>query len=71
MAYRSKLEKDFKSNYARHVWDAMKGMTGLSATQKSLDDEIEFANQLITFFSRFDKGDILDRSMSIINSVSV
>ncbi len=23
MAYRSKLEKDFKSNYARHVWDAV------------------------------------------------
>ncbi len=70
-AYRSKLEKAFKSNRARQVWDTMKGMTGLSDTQKPLvvDDEIEFANQLNTFFSRFDKGNILDRSMSIINSV--
>ncbi len=47
MAYRSKLEKAFKSNRVRQVWDTITGMTGLSATQKLLvadDDDIEFAN---------------------------
>ncbi len=34
MAYRSKLEKAFKSNHVRQVMDTMKGMTGLSATKK-------------------------------------
>lgn len=67
---KSKLEKAFK-NRAKQVWDTMKGMTGLSTTQKSLvvDNEIEFANQLNKFFFRFDKGNILDQSMSIINLV--
>lgn len=51
MAHKVKLEKAFKGNNAKQIWDTMKGMTGLSTTQKSLelDNEMEFVNQLDKF----------------------
>lgn len=51
------------------LWDTMKGMTGLSIKHKSLaiDNEVEFANKLNTFL--FDKGNISDQGVTIINSV--
>lgn len=57
-AHKLQLEKGFKSNNIKYLWDTMKGITGLSTTRKALvaDNEAEFTNQLNIFFSWFDKG---------------
>ncbi len=49
----------------------MKGTTGLSITHKylAIDNEVEFANDLNTLFSRFDKGNISDQGVTTMHSV--
>ncbi len=49
----------------------MKGMTGLSITHTylAIDNEVEFANDLNTLFSRFDKGNISDQGVTTMHSV--
>lgn len=58
--HKLQLEKAFKSNTSKTLLDTVKGMTGLSTTRQALEgnNEAQFANDLNTFFSRFDKGNV-------------
>ena len=79
-AHKLQLEKAFKSKNSKQLWDKMKSMTGMSNTRKALvtDNEEVFANQLNSFFARFENvctcvgGCVCTNGASdVINSVSL
>ena len=57
--HRKKIQQEFKSNNTKTVWNGLKTIVGYTPKQTCLDitNGADYANNLNTFFSRFDTTD--------------
>ena len=71
LAHRQLLEDAFKANNSKKVWDTMESMTGMSSPTKPIvtDNEFCFANDLNTFFTRFESLDNSDKCTEILKTI--
>ena len=72
LAHGQRLENVFKTNNHKKVWDTMKSMTGMSAPTKAImaDNERGLADDLNTFFARYESLDNSYRSTEILRAVT-
>ena len=65
--YKNKIEDMFKSNDSKSAWLGMKTAAGISGTKTNIrvNNEIEYANDLNTFYSRFDRFDFFHQITNI------
>lgn len=64
-AYRKKLEGKLIQNNVREVWDGMKTITGCKNRDSgAAEGGVERANELNTFFNRFDLGALFPSPLS-------
>uniref|UniRef100_A0A3B3C2V1 Reverse transcriptase domain-containing protein n=1 Tax=Oryzias melastigma TaxID=30732 RepID=A0A3B3C2V1_ORYME len=52
--YKDRVEKKLENNNIREVWEGMKTITGCNKTTKVVGESAEKANELNTYFNRFD-----------------
>lgn len=69
--HRQKLENAFSSSNTKLAWQTMKNMAGMSTPHKPLhaEDELAFANELNTFYKRFDTDKHFHDCMAVLESI--
>lgn len=72
LAHGQRLENVFMTNNHKKVWDTMKSMTGMSAPTKAImaDNELGLADDLNTFFARYESLDNSYRCTEILKDVT-
>lgn len=69
--HRQDLENTFKTKNSKKVWDTMKSMTGMRSPNKSIvtGNDYKFANDLNSYFTRFESSDSLDKCNRILANI--
>jgi hypothetical protein len=70
--FRDKIEDSFASNDTRQVWSGLQTMTGYKPGKRALDveDQQQLADELNTFYGRFDTADFSTERASVLAELS-
>ena len=70
-SYKAKLEDSFKGNDPRQYWKGIETITGYKARKSQLQtgDDARLAEELNSFYTRFDKYDFSDQQKEIMEEV--
>jgi hypothetical protein len=69
--YKEKIEKQFSENDLRHAWSGVKAMIGSTKKHQRIetDNNLNFANDLNSFYSRFDCHDFSQDRQKVLDGL--